>query len=202
MEVIDANSLDVDSLMTLHDCDAKVQLTLIWIQQLVVDNISLGVLDIPSPILSRAFEELASGMVHYHEAMKISNVPFPFPYAQTCDGILLMHWFLTPIVMSQWIMTPWWAATFGFLSVFTFWTLNLIAVELENPFGTDPNDIDAHGMQIVMNHHLRLLVQEKSCRQPTFKPAKAQDQHGLKHSICSPNNLDILTLNEIWNDLW
>eukprot|EP00404_Azadinium_spinosum_P020456 CAMPEP_0180490778 /NCGR_PEP_ID=MMETSP1036_2-20121128/39301_1 /TAXON_ID=632150 /ORGANISM="Azadinium spinosum, Strain 3D9" /LENGTH=419 /DNA_ID=CAMNT_0022499003 /DNA_START=238 /DNA_END=1497 /DNA_ORIENTATION=- len=201
MEVIDAFSLDDTTLKSLRDCDAKVQLTLIWIQNLIVDNISNDVLSIPPPILTRAFQELATGMVHYHDAMKISNVPFPFPYAQTCDGILLMHWLMTPFIVSQWMTNPIWAGIFGFLNVFTFWTLNLIAVELENPFGTDPNDIDAHVMQIVMNHHLRLLLSESACRGPTFRQGKMHNQGSLLQSITSPTDEEILTLNEIWHTM-
>lgn len=33
-------------------------------------------------------QELGSGLVHYHNAVKLSLSPFPFAYAQTCDGSL------------------------------------------------------------------------------------------------------------------
>lgn len=46
------------------------------------------------------------------------------------------------------------------------WTLNLIAVELENPFGSDPNDIDGPQMQLEMNNHLRLLLCAETQRIP------------------------------------
>lgn len=51
--------------------------------------------------------------------------------------------------------------------MFTLWTLNLIAVELENPFGTDPNDIDGTSMQDSMNNSLRLLMEIERLPVPT-----------------------------------
>ncbi|CAK0830093.1 unnamed protein product [Prorocentrum cordatum] len=96
---------------------------------------SAGVLTIPAPILSRAFQEIANGMCQFHEAIKIATIPFPFPYAQTCDCLLIMHWLVTPLVVSQWVSAPSWGALFSFIQVFIYWCLNLIAVEIEQPFG-------------------------------------------------------------------
>merc|ERR1712012_841499 len=91
-ELLDAAGIDDDSLVAIRESDAKVELVFQWIQQLIVENITQisgeerkGVLDIPPPILSRTFQELANGIVAYNDAIKVSSIPFPFPYAQTCD---------------------------------------------------------------------------------------------------------------------
>lgn len=168
MELIDPESIDPDSMEQIRTEHAKVELIFTWIQQLIVQNIKPGVMSIPPPILSRSFQTLANGMVHFHEALKIANVPFPFPYAQTCDALLIIHWFFVPFIVSQWCSEPWWAAMFSFIQVFTFWCLNLIALELENPFGTDPNDIDGSRMQVEMNERLRLVLRHTTKRTPTL----------------------------------
>ena len=36
----------------------------------------------PSPILTRAYSELASGMVKFHDCLKIARIAVPFPYSQ------------------------------------------------------------------------------------------------------------------------
>ena len=59
-----------------------------WMQTLMVEHHVNGVLSIPAPILSRSFQELSNGMVAFHDAIKLSCIPFPFPYAQTRDGHL------------------------------------------------------------------------------------------------------------------
>jgi len=84
--------------------------------------------------LSRSFQEIANGMVAFHEAVKISSIPFPFPYAQTCDLLLMIHWLMMPIVMAQWTAQPVWAFVFAFVQVLILWALNFIATEMENPF--------------------------------------------------------------------
>jgi len=191
LELIDPASIDPDSMEEIRSCHAKVELVFQWIQQLIVENIRPGVLSIPPPILSRSFQEIANGMVHFHEAMKISLVPFPFPYAQTCDALLLIHWVMVPFMVSQWVTKPWWAAMFSFIQVFTFWCLNIIALELENPFGHDANDIDGSTMQIEMNERLRLLLRSSTKRTPHLvrsnslasgckaSMAALEDQYGL-----------------------
>merc|ERR1719149_279004 len=113
-------------------------------------------------------------MVEFHDAMKISYIPFPFPYAQVCDSLLILHWLVVPFVVSQWVTNPVWATIFGFVQVFILWALNFIAVELENPFGMDANDLDGHNMQMESNEHLLLLLQPSTERTPTLSERHAK----------------------------
>merc|ERR1719433_1906269 len=99
-KLIDPKGIDPQSLKTIKQSDCKVELIFSWIQFLIVENIETGVLSIPPPILSRSFQELANGMIAFHDAMKISYIPFPFPYAQACDCVLLLHYVLVPIITS------------------------------------------------------------------------------------------------------
>jgi len=171
-ELVDATGIDEESLLAIRQSEAKVELIFQWIQQLIIENIphvdfnSDGVLNIPPPILSRSFQEVANGMVAFNDAIKVSSIPFPFPYAQTCDCLLLMHFMLTPLVVSQWFYSAWWAGTFTFITVFILWVLNSIAVEIENPFGSDANDVDCQRMQIEFNSQLVQLLSKRQLRTP------------------------------------
>jgi len=199
MQLLDAEAFDAATLIAVRDSNSKVELVFQWIQQLVVENFKAGVLTIPPPILSRSFQEIANGMVHFHDAMKISNVPFPFPYAQTCDCLLFLHWFLVPFIVSQWVVKPWWAAVFSFIQVFTFWTLNLIAVELENPFGLDPNDIDGDSMQMEFNTHVRLLLTPEALNTPRLEGDMAE-QERLKRNVVAEGPVTI-SFRQAWQQL-
>jgi len=179
-EIIDPDGFDRQSLCALKRATTKVELVFSWIQCLIVDSIDSGVLSIPPPILSRAFHEIANGMVAFHDAMKISYIPFPFPYAQTCDCLLCLHWLVVPFVTSQWVSNAWWAFIFVMIQVFILWALNFIAIEIENPFGTDPNDLDGHHMQQEMNGHLLLLLQTTTMTTPI-----------LDHSASLLRNVDM-----------
>ena len=54
----------------------------------------------------------------------------------------MMHWIITPLVVSQWVTNPLWGAVFSFTQVFFF----------DNSFGMDDNAINAGLMQKEMNH--------------------------------------------------
>mmetsp|Transcript_58940 Transcript_58940/g.108894 ORF Transcript_58940/g.108894 Transcript_58940/m.108894 type:complete len:567 (-) Transcript_58940:103-1803(-) len=175
MELIDPAAIDAESLRTVRDSDMKVELIFQWLQQLIVENIKTGVLSIPAPILTRTFGEMATGLVYFNEALKISTVPFPFPYAQTCDVMLILQFFLVPVIFMQWVTNPFWAASLTFVQVFPLWALNLIAVELENPFGSDPNDADCPQMQKEFNKCMRMLVASKTTRTPRLVDRSPSD---------------------------
>jgi len=104
-ELIDIEGLDSESLHTLQTADRKVELVFTWIQALIKDAQYNGVLVAPPPIVTRAFQELNSGMVGFHEALTISEVSFPFPYTAANTMVLIVHWFLTPFVVVSWSHT-------------------------------------------------------------------------------------------------
>jgi len=167
-ELIDIDGLDLNTLRALKNSDCRVELVFQWIQQVIVEGIETQVLTVAPPILSRAWQDLIQGMSAFQEAIKISTIPFPFPYAQTCDCILILHWMVTPFIFSTWVSTWWWAAIFTFLQVFVLWALNFIALEIEHPFGMDANDLDGKHMQAEMNRHLKLLVDPVVTQLPTL----------------------------------
>jgi len=165
-DLLDPLGLDKESLDALYESKERVMLIFQWIQLMIVRNMEAGVLAVPPPILSRAYQELANGMVAFHECVKISDTPFPFPYAQNCELLLFLHWVLVPLVVSQWVTQPFWAFVFVFMQVFVLWSLNYLAEEIENPFGTDDNAIDGAHMQEEMNRNLLLLLHPRTMRAP------------------------------------
>lgn len=181
-ELLDVESLDLDSRKRIKFSDSRAELIFTWVQAVIVKNMDTGVLSIAPPILSRTFQTLSNGMVAFHDAVKISDTPFPFPYAQTCDFLLIMHWIISPFVYSQFTKSSFWAFVFCFTQVFIFWALNLTAVEIENPFGVDANDLDGHHMQKEMNKYLRLLVSEDVVELPQLRSSPAKMQSMLASS--------------------
>lgn len=165
-ELLDPESLDVETRKKIKNSPSRCELIFTWVQIAIVQNHASGVLNVAPPILSRTFQTLANGMIAFHDSTKIADTPFPFPYAQTCDFLLVLHWLISPFVFSQFSLSPLWATCFCFVQVFVFWALNLTAVEIENPFGTDANDIDGHTLQQEMNSNLRYLLHEDVLQMP------------------------------------
>lgn len=171
-ETLDPAGIDRYSIITLDDSQCKVELVYQWIVQLLTDSCQSGVICVAPPIATRAFQQLADGMVRFHDAMKIAWIPFPFPYAQATVALLLMHWLVTPVVMVAWTSSPMTAGVFTFMPVFTLWGMNCIATEIEGPFSGQANDIDLVELQKRMNTHLLLLLDPHTTVTPTLSSSR------------------------------
>lgn len=140
-EHLDLGALDPVGIGYLQSTSAKHYVALQWIQRLVVENSRNGVLDVSGPILSRVFQEFSIGIVHFIDAKKLQAVPFPFEFAQMV-WIMLVFFSVIPVPLICAVgMDEYKAAMYTFMIVFVFWSVHHIAVEIEMPFGDDPNDL-------------------------------------------------------------
>lgn len=177
-EVLDIHGLDAKTLRFLRDCKEKLGFNRVealqhMIQVLVTHNHHSGVLTIPPPILSRIYQTLSRGLVNLLNARKIKDTSFPFPYAQVILLLLCVHSVFTPLLMTQVIASKVWAALFSFFPILGLISINLIAAELEMPFGNDMNDLPLRHFQSEMNDALLLLIHEFADHLPhTSRQAK------------------------------
>jgi len=72
--------------------------------------------------------------------------------------MILLYMMIAPFVMVAWTTQPLPAFLFTLISATCFWSLELIAAELENPFGEDVNDLPVLAFQDDINHALELLL--------------------------------------------
>jgi len=169
MELVDVAAFDDETLAAIRDSTCRVELVYQWIQSLIVDAQFRAILSVPAPILTRSFQELSAGMVCFHDALKVADTPFPFPFQQTCDILLFFYYIIAPFVVSSYCSKWWLAFFFTFACIFTLSCLTLTGLELEFPFGRDANDIQGIDLQLEMNLKLRLLVSKVGWRQPQLK---------------------------------
>jgi predicted membrane chloride channel (bestrophin family) len=199
-EVIDVNGLDSATLNHLRFCKKKgfnlVEVLLHMIQVLVTENHEQSIVKIPPPICSRVYQELSRGMVNLHNAKKITDTQFPFPYAQLIMILLLSHALLTPIVVSSFISQPWWAALITFVPVFGMFSINEVANELEMPFGEDDNDLNLHKFQEEMNGSLLMLIHHNADILPHTTTDAIRDWSLLKHGT-KPYDLNQIITYEL-----
>merc|ERR1719409_657595 len=97
-------------------------------------------------------------MVEFHDTLKIVETPFPFPYAQIIALFLFVFAVVTPMVVACWVHNWFLCAVFTFIAVSGFLSINLIAVELEQPFGDDVNDLPLLELQVSVNNMLLKLL--------------------------------------------
>eukprot|EP00927_Polykrikos_kofoidii_P030534 TRINITY_DN26258_c0_g1_i1.p1 TRINITY_DN26258_c0_g1~~TRINITY_DN26258_c0_g1_i1.p1 ORF type:complete len:575 (+),score=89.72 TRINITY_DN26258_c0_g1_i1:87-1811(+) len=148
-----------------HRCEVIMQ----WIQRLIIDMASDGVITVAPPILSRVFQELSNGIVHVHDARKITEFKFPFPYAQMISCLLLIHWIVSAVLASLLQTSIISSCIVAYVTTFALWTLNYIAAEMEDPFGDDANDLPIKIMQENFNRALASLTHSTMQSPPKFE---------------------------------
>jgi len=117
-----------------------------------------GGLQMPPPIVSRIYQELSNGSLSFHQAHKITKVPFPFPYAQLLS-IMMVYFMLTvPLAIVCFTRNDAMAVLLSGSASFTFVALNEVALELEDPFGSDANDLPLFEMHNSFNTALSHLL--------------------------------------------
>jgi len=172
-EVIDIGGLDAETLAYLHDCEMthkfnRVEVILHMMQVLITCALDESTLRVAPPILSRVYQTLSRGLVNLLNATKIKNTRFPFPYAQLVTVLILALALWTPLLVTSLLKSYWMAAGVTFLPVFGTVCLNLIAIQLEMPFGNDLNDLPLESFQDDMNRGLLLLLSPGSDIRPTI----------------------------------
>eukprot|EP00928_Gymnodinium_smaydae_P023241 TRINITY_DN19258_c0_g2_i1.p1 TRINITY_DN19258_c0_g2~~TRINITY_DN19258_c0_g2_i1.p1 ORF type:complete len:541 (-),score=107.04 TRINITY_DN19258_c0_g2_i1:117-1739(-) len=146
------------AILMVRNDERKTELVYQWIQSLIVKNAKSGLLNIPPPILTRVFQELERGMVEFNFVLQLMKIPFPFPYAQVTFMLINVYTVFTPFVMCVWTSHPGFTGIFTFISILGFRSINLIATELENPFGDDVNDLPVHDFHNEFNVKLMSLL--------------------------------------------
>mmetsp|Transcript_69749 Transcript_69749/g.167449 ORF Transcript_69749/g.167449 Transcript_69749/m.167449 type:complete len:630 (+) Transcript_69749:67-1956(+) len=168
-EVFDLDGLDVEHLTFLKESVDKCEITLQWIQRMVVQHAAIGTIEISPPILSRVFQELSRGIVNLNNARKISEFPFPFPWPQMITTMLMIQVLITPLIAGVGIESRTIGCGVTFLVIFASFGIHYIAQELENPYGDDPNDLPLREMQLDMNQSLMRLLHPMAQTPPRFE---------------------------------
>ncbi|KAG2432141.1 hypothetical protein HXX76_009067 [Chlamydomonas incerta] len=111
------------------------------INQLYIRRISEGGLQTLAPLVSRLGGIAEEGMAAFGHCTKLATTQFPFPWAQVVMAFLAILGSLLPFVVTSFVDQLWMAVTLSFIVVLTYWSLNEVATEMEDPFGFDPNDL-------------------------------------------------------------
>merc|ERR1719460_303886 len=160
-EIIDP-LMDKDTLVYVQGKKERSEVVMNWIQRLVVDNIRSNTIEIAPPIVSRVFQEFSLGIVNVASAKKINFIPFPFPYSQMMQLLLMLQAVVQPFI-SGYAYHKWWVSAGNtFFVILLSWCIHFISVEIEMPFGDDANDLPLGELVASLNDSLINLLEEKS----------------------------------------
>ena len=134
-------------------------------------------------------------MAEFHDAQLISMWPFPFPYAQLSLFLTVLHMAVSPLIMVQYTKSVWSACLLTCISVVSVISLNIISLELENPFGEDNNDLPANEVHDHFRDSLLVLADPDNWQVPRLLPSASLDFGHLKVRRDSQRNTiaDFLT---------
>jgi len=176
---LDLGGIDQDCLDYLNTVSGKAIVVLQWLQRLVVEKKRAGIIDIEPPILSRVFQEFSIGIVHFIDARKLTDVPFPFQFAQMV--VIMLAFFSTlpvPLICAIGVRNAPKAGIYTFLIVFVFWSVHYIAVEIEHPFGEDANDLPLEVLNRRFNKVLLRLLETKAQTVPPLAKKRPPNTGG------------------------
>eukprot|EP00746_Dinoflagellata_sp_MGD_P129940 gnl/MRDRNA2_/MRDRNA2_63978_c0_seq1.p1 gnl/MRDRNA2_/MRDRNA2_63978_c0~~gnl/MRDRNA2_/MRDRNA2_63978_c0_seq1.p1 ORF type:complete len:512 (-),score=52.75 gnl/MRDRNA2_/MRDRNA2_63978_c0_seq1:260-1795(-) len=189
-EVVEGVDQDfMDDLISIAGKRQRTEVVGQWIMRLVLEGMNDKTIPTPAPIVARIFQEINAGMLAANRMSTITYTPFPFPYAQMITIGLVCAWFFTSGYMCTLPVHPAYAGAFTFLSVFSLWALNLIAAEIEQPFGDDYNDFDTHETQKEMNRSLLLLLEKQFRSVPPMTPGRPRGTMPLHRSLTGSKTL-------------
>jgi len=184
LDTIDTIGLDDQTLNHLNDCSKnygfnKVEVMLHLLQSMIVKALEDGILNIPAPICSRVFQTISRGFVNLLNAKKITDTSFPFPYAQLIAMLLFINIIFVPLHISVLVKSKVLAAMLSFVPIWGMVCANFIASELEDPFGSDSNDLPLEHFQAEMNTCLLMLLHPNADLIPGVCQRCETDFHAL-----------------------
>lgn len=167
METIDVCGLSTATLRHLKDCVEvqgfnNVEVLVHLLKTLITNAHKAGVLDIPPPILSRVYQTISRGYVNLLNTKKITDTKFPFPFVQLIVFLLLANTVLTALIAAVTVDSLILAPLVAFVPIFGLHSLNFISMQLEDPFGDDPNDLPLTHFEGEMNNCFIMLLQDGS----------------------------------------
>jgi len=177
----------------------KMNIILCWIKVYIIQGLQIGLLNVPAPILTRVFQEFGSGVINYHKAQQVVIWPFPFPYTQLNLMLLYIYMIITPLVTCIWDAQPWLCSIFTFISVVCMCGLDLIASELENPFGDDPNDLPGMEMQDNFNKGLLVMLNPMTWKPPQLVPAHLDHKALATQATCERIPMPVFKTDSLKN---
>jgi len=172
LELLDANSIDDNSLKKLCMSENKVEYAFQWIQNVCVEMWNKNVFGAEAPVVARVFEDVGDGLVHFHEGQKITEVPFPFPYTISLQILLITHYLVTPLVIVSWSNYALYVGVFSTAGTFSIWLFVGLAIEMDLPFSYTKNSLSMQYMQRLLNYRLLTLLDTFDTPTPSLVSAK------------------------------
>jgi hypothetical protein len=166
--VIDPDALDSRTLAFLGATRSKVAAMHHMVEVSVSQAAAKGLIVCNPPSLAHIYCLLRSGGAAFNDAQRTSVVQYPFPYAQATTMMTMLHVIVTPYFIACTARGHVQAFFFTFVLVFALIALYQVAIQLEEPFGDDDNDLDMLWYQEEFNRSLHIFLEYFEVQGPSL----------------------------------
>lgn len=87
---------------------------------------------------------------------RIKNTPIPYSYSLFIKKIIFLYIITMPIAFG--LTIGFWAIPIVMIMFYAFASLEIISEEIEDPFGTDPNDLPTDEMSVKIKENVREIL--------------------------------------------
>lgn len=115
--------------------------------------------NIPPPMKAMFFGYSQDVLSAYGDCMKIIDTTVPFPMIHIGMAILNIFYVSWPFLMAQLCKTVLWAMLMAFVPILAFFAVNAIALELQDPFGNDDNDLPLIELHACICREVRIILE-------------------------------------------
>eukprot|EP00591_Stephanopyxis_turris_P004141 CAMPEP_0195515262 /NCGR_PEP_ID=MMETSP0794_2-20130614/6390_1 /TAXON_ID=515487 /ORGANISM="Stephanopyxis turris, Strain CCMP 815" /LENGTH=481 /DNA_ID=CAMNT_0040643659 /DNA_START=57 /DNA_END=1502 /DNA_ORIENTATION=- len=128
----------------------------------------------------RLYQFVSNFVTAYHDLMKLATTPFPFPLVQMGRTILFLWIFTLPCAIMNDVEKLPALMLIIFFSTYGFVGLEFVSIELDDPFGDDPNDFDAFGLAKVVFEDIYLAIYDIDGKQAAASLKRGFENAGTK----------------------
>jgi len=115
--------------------------------------------NVPAPTKTRFHQQASEAMLAFSQCMKIVDTTIPFPMLQISIAILCVFSISWPFLISMLVKKTFWGVMIGFVPISAFSGVNSVALELQDPFGDDANDLPLPQIHAAMSRDIRILLE-------------------------------------------
>lgn len=135
-----------------------------WIHHALVERYELEGLAVPAPLLAHIYVQISAGFSAFMQCKKLVDTPFPFPYAQIVLVCLILLSAFLPVQVCIIVNSTPLAMALTFVTVWAFCSINEVAMELEEPFMDEQNDIALADLHVDFSEKLMTLINRLTWR--------------------------------------
>lgn len=121
-------------------------------------------------------------MTAYGDIMQYMTTPYPFPLVQMTRTILFFYIFTLPFALATDIQQTLPYILIIFIITYGFVGLELISIEIDDPFGQDPNDFDVGSMAKIVYQDIAIFIKDVDGQEAANEIKKSIDS-GVKSNI-------------------